>query len=488
MGLQLCAAVVFMTLLNPVRCHAEQVEAKFANCVDAVSGIPKQSCETAFPAPHIDPARKYKLAELVDLAERSSPKTRIAWEQAKARAAAIGIERSALFPSLAFLAAVGQERVVNPFPKPLAPDGYTIVDLPSAIPSLKLDYVLLDFGMRKARIDAARMQALASTSDFVRENQEVAFHVAESFFRVIAAEEALTAARQNVDTARTAQEAVQEQFNRGRATLPDALHAEAETARADYQMQAADGEVSLSKVSLSEVVGAEPSPQMQIDAASEPQPPNALAESIERLIQQATTQRPDLKAEIDRLRQAQAKVKESQSAYLPSISVDASGAQTTLWPTANVGQLGSASLPTWNLGIHVRWEILDGGRRNAEVAENRALALQQEEKIRERRDAAAREVWEAYFQFLTAVKRQRAARQLFRASQSSYDSSLQAFHLGVQTFVEVVTAERALAEARSAQVEARSMMFTAAAKLEFAVGTILSRNRITKRAMSAAPQ
>ena len=479
-----CALLVFSALASATRGRSGQGETVLTNCIDAKSGLPKRACEPASALPKIDPERRYQLAELVDIAEQSSPRTRIAWEEAKARANAIGIEKSALFPTLAFLATAGQERIVNPFPKPLAPKGFTVVDLPSAIPSLKLNYVLLDFGLRKARIDAARMQALASTHAFVRENQGVAYHVAESFFRVMAAEEAFVAARQNFTTARTTQEAAREQLNRGRATLPDVLHAEAETARADYQLQAAEGEVSLSKVSLTEVIGAEPSPQIQVDAGGEIQPPDTIADAVEFLIHQATTQRPDLKAEIDRLHQAEAKVREAKSAYRPSVSVDASGSQTTVWPTANVGQFGSASVPTWSLGIHVRWEILDGGRRNAVMGENRALVRQQAERVRERKDAAVRDVWEAYVQFLTAVKRQRAARKLLTASQSSYDSSLEAFQLGVQNFVDVVTAERGLADSRSAQVAARSLLFTAAAKLEFAVGTILSGKRVTQPAVA----
>ena len=488
MDRQVLAVFAFIALVSPLRGQSGQPEPKLANCIDAMSSIPKRSCATAAAVLPIDPLRKYQLAELVDFAEQASPRTRTAWERARARAAAIGIEKSALFPSLAFLATIEHQRLVNPFPKALAPSGFTIVDVPSVIPSLKLDYVLFDFGLRRARVDAARLQALAATSDFVRENQNVAYQVAESFFRVMAAEEAFDAARQNFSTARVAQEAAEEQLRRGRATLPDVLHAQAETARADYQLQAADGEVSLSKVSLREVIGAEPSPQIQIDASSETQPPDALAESIERLVQQATTKRPDLRAELDRLREAEAKVREAVSAYRPSISVEASGAQTTLWPTANVGQFGSASVPTWSLGIHVTWEILDGGRRNAAVAETRALLRQQGEQVRERKDAAAREVWEAYFHFLTAAKQQRAARQLLMASQSSYDSSLRAFQLGVQTFIDVVTAERALADARSAQVAARSTIFTAAAKLEFAVGTILSSQRVTQPAVTDKPR
>src|SRR5271170_4352422 len=54
-----------------------------------------------YPAFPMDPAKTYSLAELFDLAETQNPETRVAWEQACARAYALGIARSELFPALA---------------------------------------------------------------------------------------------------------------------------------------------------------------------------------------------------------------------------------------------------------------------------------------------------------------------------------------------------------------------------------------------------
>src|ERR1700761_1252002 len=59
----------------------------------------------------LDPAKAYTLAELIDLAEQHNPETRLAWQQAKARAAALGIARSALFPTLAAVAVGNTSRV-----------------------------------------------------------------------------------------------------------------------------------------------------------------------------------------------------------------------------------------------------------------------------------------------------------------------------------------------------------------------------------------
>jgi outer membrane protein len=50
---------------------------------------------------NIDPTKTYSLAELVDLAEAQNPETRVAWERARAQAAALGVARSELYPTVA---------------------------------------------------------------------------------------------------------------------------------------------------------------------------------------------------------------------------------------------------------------------------------------------------------------------------------------------------------------------------------------------------
>jgi outer membrane protein len=44
---------------------------------------------------------QHTLAELVNIAEQNNPDTRVAWENAKARAADLGIAKSTLYPTLA---------------------------------------------------------------------------------------------------------------------------------------------------------------------------------------------------------------------------------------------------------------------------------------------------------------------------------------------------------------------------------------------------
>ena len=57
---------------------------------------PTQAERRYYPA--IDPRKTYNLAELIDIAQRSNPETRVAWERARMAAAAVGLTESAYYP------------------------------------------------------------------------------------------------------------------------------------------------------------------------------------------------------------------------------------------------------------------------------------------------------------------------------------------------------------------------------------------------------
>src|SRR6267154_2632379 len=71
---------------------------------------------TAQKAPEADAQKDYELAELIDLAERINPETKVAWEQAKQAASAVGLAQSQYYPVLALQAAAKYAREPAPLP------------------------------------------------------------------------------------------------------------------------------------------------------------------------------------------------------------------------------------------------------------------------------------------------------------------------------------------------------------------------------------
>jgi outer membrane protein len=455
-----------------------RLEKGFAQCAGQVStpGSVADCTARAIPLDRIaslDPARAYTLAELIDIAEHNNPRTRIVWERAKQKANQLGIERSAYFPVLAGLAAFSDEKIINPFPKPLAPLGYVLVHAPVIQPGLTLEYLIFDFGGRGARVDEATAAQLAAGANFIQVNQDVAFRVSSAYYKLLTAVERLQAAEDILKTAQTTQDAAEARLANGRATLPDVLNARAETAQALFDRESADGDEKIARVALTEVIGVEPSPNISIDAQKAAPLPETLTMPIDQFIDRALSGRPDLMAQAAEIRAADDAIRAAKAAYRPRIVFNGSIAETSTWPTASYGELGSATAYTWSAALAVEWKIFDGGVRKNEVAAAESKKRQAQDEMTEKHDQATREVWTAYISFRTALRKHQAAAALLEAANTSYSASLDAYNYGVKNLIDVVTAEKQLAQARLSSVSARSELFLEAVDLEFVTGNLL---------------
>jgi outer membrane protein len=418
---------------------AASIGTVWGQCAGEVSTAANAANCTARSTPQatitsLDPKHSYSLAELIDIAEHNNPATRIAWERAKQRADQLGIERSAYYPVLAGVATFADSRTIVPIPKPLVPAGYVLVDVPLVQPEVTLQYVLFDSGKRKARVDAATAQALAAGASFMQANQDVAFRVASAYYELLTAEQALQAANDTLKTAHTTQDAAETQLRNGRSTLPDVLNARAETSQAVFDEESADGNVKIARVALRDAIGVEPSPEITIDTEGSDPLPQSLTSSIDELIDRALADRPDLLAQAAEIRAAGSAVRAAHAEYGPRFSFAGSAAQTSIWPSASYGQLGSASKPTWSVGIEMEWRIFDGGARKHGLLEAKSKEREAQDEMTHNRDEARREVWSAYISFRTALRKQEASVALLTSANTSYAASLDAYRYGVKTW------------------------------------------------------
>jgi outer membrane protein len=419
------------------------------------------------PVPQLDQLHVYTLGELIDIAETASPEGRIAWTVAKQALENMEADRALYLPLISFLAQGGDVRTIVPFPKPIAPRGYVTVEQPLVLAQMQLNYRLLDFG-RRATLDGSRALELASTLSLSRVHQAIAFATSSAFYSSQEADGRLEAASTILETAETVLLSSQSEFEHGRATLPDLQNAQAGVAEARFGLATATGEAGKAKLALTLSIGVSPTTAISI-GKQENDSPEPLDRTVDDLVQAAWKSRPDLLARAQEVRRAKDASRVVHSGYLPSIGLDAAGGQTATWPTADFGQLGYANDSTWSAQVGLRWELFNGARRHELAASfaEQAAALEEERRTR---DAVTGQVWDAYIDYETAVEQQRSAQSFLSAATTSYDSSLDAYKYGVRSLVDVVQAERQLAEARLVAVRSQAQWMRSAVALSYATG------------------
>jgi outer membrane protein TolC len=422
----------------------------------------------------IDPQKRYELVELIDLAQRLNPETRVAWEAARQAAIGVGLVESEYFPVLTLSALGGYQSEAFPAPKDVAPSGFFRADLEQIFPTLNLRWLLLDFGRRGSAMDAAKERLLAANLGFNRKHQEIIFRVQRAFLGLTSLRARIAVAQSSFDSARAVRESAEAQLRNGLATLPEVSLARQQEAQAAFDLEDVLATERDAQVALAESIGIPPTTPIQVTALSSLPPPAALEESVDKVIDQALDNRPDLIAKVAALRGKEAEVRRARAAYFPTLSFVSNvntiagrakvtgGNQPTGW--------FSAAEPSYGAGLLLEWNIFEGGatRRRVELAEAERRAA--EDEVTAARDRAIREVWKAYTDVRLAIRRLDVAAALVDASQKSYEATLESYRHGLGTLIDLLSARRELSRARFVEVDTRLQLYNASAALAFTTG------------------
>jgi len=422
----------------------------------------KNSRESSFS---IDPIKSYSLAELIDLAETHNPETQVAWERARAQAAALGVARSELFPTLA-AAALSQTSRQETY---LGTRYYrqTFQDFQGA---LDLNYTVFDFGARAGRIDAAKAEVLAANFAFNDTHRRVIYEVEQAYYQILNASGQEDAARASLSNAQGVQQSAEERLNNGLATLPDVLEARSATAQAEYELQTALGAEETAQGDLATALGTSPTATIHTETLKELPIPDSMVDSVDLAINRAFAQRPDLMGLVAEIRSSNAKVKEARAAFYPSLAVNVNPVAQSLYGLQQTLPWGHTAGLTGGLSLSLNWTVFDGGARKNNVVQAEANVRAAEAQANAARDEIANQVWAAYSNLKTAFRQRQAAAALLQAASQSYDSILESYNYGLRNFLDVTAAQRTLAQARSTDVLARTQVLTALADLAFRAG------------------
>jgi outer membrane protein TolC len=455
--------VIFVMLCAPLIAVSQQAPAApdrpWEGTPKMQPGVPPRHSPVFVP----DPLKIYTLPELVDVAEQNNPETRVVWENAKARAAELGVSKASLCPTLAAVALADTNRSQLFF----SPN-YFRQTSGTFSPVLVLDYVIFDFGRRLQEVTSSRSNLLAANFLFNDTHRKIIFQVMAAYYRVLNSKGQEDAQEANLKNAQTVQDAAEARLHEGLATLPDVLEARSAAAQADYDLQAAIGATEIAHGDLATALGISPTSKFQVESIQNLTIPQDLTDTVETSIDRALAQRPDLMQQVEQLRAAGAEIKAAKTAYLPTLSFAGNGGLAHIYAQQNFGPgLYSPNQETWGARLSLTWNLFDGFARENRLAKAKADQKEAAAEVDAVRDRVENQVWSAYSTARTALRQQKAAAALLAAASESYDAALQTYNYGVRSQIDVVFAQRALAAARTADVSARTQLLTGIASLAF---------------------
>ena len=335
-----------------------------------------------------------------------------------------------------------------------------------------------------ATIEQARRLMAIAKADLDTAEQDLILRVAQAYFDVLAAQDAL-------GTAQTGKKAIAEQlasakrnFEVGTATITDTREAQARFDLSTAQEIAADNDLRTKRIALDQLVGSNgiaPRPLNTPVRLPETLPANpdewvSVADSAHPLIRKAR-----LAQEVATLETAKAQAGNLPTVdLLASISDSHSSGAAFNPPISRPGSTRNSSI-----GVQMNWALFTGFAVQNRIKETVVL----EEKARNDTEAARRGVAQGTRQSYYGVQSLVAQVKALEAAESSSQLALEAtqlgYKVGVRVNLDVLNAQTQLFQTRRDLAKARYDVIVTGLKLRQASGQLLAQDVAAVEALLA---
>lgn len=426
------------------------------------------------PPPQLVAGETYQLPQLIDIAARNTPQTRIAWEEARQAALAVGMTEATFLPTITATVIGGAQRVRTPLPDNITGiDSFTTTE-DGVVPAVLLEWLVFDFGQRRANAEAARHTSFAANIDFTGAHQQVIYNVTIAYYRYGATQARERAARQALANSRLIQNAADGRMERGIGTSVEVAQARQQVAQARLRLVEAEGTRRDAYQGLLAAMGISPMTEIRVGDVGARRLPRSVGQPTEEVIEAALARRPDVLAAYSRLKASEAGIRASRAEFLPKVYL--SGIAASDRTSLSVNGLPGIGQQSTSAGVlvGVAVPIYSGGLRKAQLEQAKSLSATAKDAFTQTQDAAAREIVVANDTLRTALAAHAAASELVAAAEVTYDAALQSYRNGVGTLTDATAADTGLLDARQARADAHAAALAAAATLAFSLGTMTS--------------
>jgi TolC family type I secretion outer membrane protein len=399
------------------------------------------------------------LTDVVDVALRNSPRTRESWWRARAAAAEIDIRRAALLPEIdAEIEGLRERQALS--------GGEGALSQTLLGPGLTLNYLLFDFGGRRADVEAARQALFADNYLHNQTIQDVVLQVERAYYQYQGTKALLAAAQTSLQEAQTNLQAADERRRAGVATVTDVLQSRTALAQGQLDVESLEGQLQAVRGGLAAAMGLPANVPYDVAPLPEDLAPRPTGETVEALIGRALGGRPDVEAARAQALAAASDVARERAGLRPRLSFQA-GLNTAFYGSslANPGGLYSGALV-------LSYPLFDAGGRASRVRQSEADLEASRAHVVDLEQQATLQVWTDYADLRTAAQRIETSRTLLQNAQESERATSERYRAGVGSILDLLTAQSALASARAQEVQARADWLLALAQIAHDTGSL----------------
>lgn len=419
------------------------------------------------------PKHRFALIDVIEQALCHNPKTREAWASARQMASQLGVAEAGYLPSLTFNMPVSRSQntagggISNGVPinggggsnSPRRDTQYTRI-----VPTLSVNYLLLDFGGRAARVEAARLALEAANWQHAAVIQNVLYQAIQSYYQLFAAKASLEAAEQTVRSMQLAYDSAAYRFEIGSAALGDKLQAQTTLAQAKVNRRTQEGTAQSQLGLIAQVMGLNPSSGLEFEAPKLIGPDPERERDVESLMDLAREARPDLASAEAQVKASEANILAAKSQGMPQLSL--------VGNYAYFDSLNNTAVSSWAIGVQMSVPLFTGFSNSYQVQASEEQAEVQAASRDALEQAVTQGVWQAYYTLAATRDNLKNTEELLESAQEAERVALGRYREGVGNIVELTNAENNLANARYSFVQAHFNWRIGKAQLAQALGRL----------------
>ena len=408
------------------------------------------------PAPHFE--QPLTLLQLTDLALSNNPATKIAWAEVRNSDAGVELARAGYWPQITL--AYDYQRLK-------VPSGNNGVATPQKQygPSVDLSWLLFDFGTRSGTVDAAKYTRTAAELDANQTLQDLILQVEADYYQVLGLQAVQDADVQSVKDASANLDAANQRKTSGLATIGDVYQAQAALAGAKLALQTTQGQLAGARGTLAIALGYPADTEVPLAPWESEINAKMPERNIHDLLADAAQARPELLAAKAQQQASVAALEAARGQGWPSLALNGSAGRTTtvIGSTKN-------TVNTYDADLTLSFPLFSGFANQAAVRQAQAAVDVADASNEQLIQAVQLEVWQAYQNMRTAVSNLDTADLQLQSSQQAADVTQARYKNGLDSILDVLSAQATLANARVQQVQARLNWFAALAAMGHALG------------------
>ena len=321
--------------------------------------------------------------------------------------------------------------------------------------------------------DQGQRAAEAAQINLVGAEQDLIVRLAQAYFDVLAAQDALASVRALKAAVNEQLQAARRNFEVGTATITDTREAQARFDLATAQEIATENDLRVRKLALDQLVGrsgSEPRPLAQPITLPAPQPDDVTA-----WVERAAEQHPGVRQARAALDIARLETDKARTGHRPTVDLQASVGQTRYPdgnPSLSAAPRASARTTNASIGVVLNWPLFAGFAVENRIRETLSLEDRAQADLDQLQRSVSQATRAAFFGVQSGLGQVKALQAAEASSQTALQANQLGYQVGVRINIDVLNAQSQLYQTQRDLARARYDVLVGTLRLKQAAGTL----------------